>query len=104
MHLVWELTCHDRLRSGRLYLWRCVELLEVLGEARRKIGGHLVVGCLVLPGIAGIQQFRRNSGTDLGILNPNAGSISNSTLASLPSTSALTMARVYGRLMRLPTP
>src|SRR5271166_3936960 len=56
---------YHRLRSGFLHLARGVELLEVLGEALRQIGGHLVVGGLVLPGVAGIQQLRGNAGNRL---------------------------------------
>src|SRR5215468_5860728 len=34
-------------------------------------------------------------GTDFGMVSPNAGSVSNSTLASAPSIAAFTIARVY---------
>src|SRR5215467_814674 len=54
-----------RLGAGGLDLGRGVELLEVLREARRKIGGCLVIGVLVLPRIPRRQDFRWNSRTRL---------------------------------------
>ena len=84
-----------RFRSRFFHLAGGVELLEVLGEARGEIGGHLVVGGLVLPRIARIQQLRGNARDRTSeCVNPKDGSTSNSTLARLPSTSAFTMARV----------
>src|SRR5271166_1209249 len=56
---------YHRLRSGFLHLARGVELLEVLGEALRQVGGHLVVGGLVLPRITRIQQLGRHAGNRL---------------------------------------
>ena len=68
---------------------------------RRPCGRRLALSAQALRG------FRISAGTSgqlSGMLRPKAGSVANSTLSSLPSSAALTSARVIFRLMRLPTP
>ena len=74
-----------------------------LGPDPGEAGGLLVVS-FVCPRLARREQLgrhRRNCSWDL---NPKTGSISNFTASSAPLSAALSMARVWGILMREPWP
>ncbi len=80
------------------------ELLEVLLEALGDVARGAVVGLLVFQVFFGFSTSPGTSGQALGTCMPMCGSVDEETEASVPSSAARTIARVWRIDMRSTTP
>ena len=80
------------------------ELGEIVDEQVDQLRRRRVIIGLVRPGAARVEDRLSTPGTLTGTSKPKFGSLRNSTLLRLPSSAALSSARVALIGMRLPTP